>query len=306
MADEAGDAVAPVHHLQLLNSQQLLQQQPCRLRLFPLGEMAGIKVKSRLENLMGSDVVQLNDRTYMLKLQEQLSREYELQMDRWEGVREEREKRRQRRLYIDGLQDKPNMDGKSSRIAASSSAPTSALRSKDASPDARTPLSSGQRLAPGRGADHWPPVRCSTAPSGAAHEGQRHVGDVRPSPQQHLLMSSGCQNPCTLSLTSRTATLKRSAEKSKSAAAGADELGQNAKAKPNGAAQHDAAAAAAGRDADGQLSATDLAQTKSPRASLLRQLRHEQTVRGLYKTADALLKRPPLPPSYPTIVQTSD
>lgn len=48
-------------------------------------EMAGLKVKSHLESLMGTDVIKLNDREYMLSLQSRLMREYETVMDKQVG-----------------------------------------------------------------------------------------------------------------------------------------------------------------------------------------------------------------------------
>ena len=44
--------------------------------------MAGLKVKSHLESLMGTDVIKLNDREYMLSLQSRLMKEYENVMDK--------------------------------------------------------------------------------------------------------------------------------------------------------------------------------------------------------------------------------
>ena len=44
--------------------------------------MAGLKVKSHLEALMGTDVIRLNDRQYMLTLQARLMQEYEHHMDK--------------------------------------------------------------------------------------------------------------------------------------------------------------------------------------------------------------------------------
>ncbi|XP_067941152.1 uncharacterized protein [Watersipora subatra] len=78
-------------------------------------EMAGLKVKSHLEALMGTDIVKLNDREYMLTLQNRLMSEYESGMDKQEEQRSEKERRRQRRLYIEGLQDLPNIDLKTAK-----------------------------------------------------------------------------------------------------------------------------------------------------------------------------------------------
>ena len=45
-------------------------------------EMAGLKVKSHLESLMGTDIIKLNDREYMLSLQSRLMDEYESVMNK--------------------------------------------------------------------------------------------------------------------------------------------------------------------------------------------------------------------------------
>ncbi|KAF6036459.1 hypothetical protein EB796_005218 [Bugula neritina] len=78
-------------------------------------EMSGLKVKSHLESLMGTDVIKLNDREYMMSLQSKLMKEYDTAMDKQEELRSEKERRRQRRLYIEGLQDLPNIDIKSDK-----------------------------------------------------------------------------------------------------------------------------------------------------------------------------------------------
>lgn len=49
---------------------------------FAFSEMAGLKVKSHLESLMGTDVIKLNDRQYMLTLQNNLKKEYATTMDK--------------------------------------------------------------------------------------------------------------------------------------------------------------------------------------------------------------------------------
>jgi len=44
--------------------------------------MSGLKVKSHLESLMGTDVIKLNDREYMMSLQSKLMKEYDTAMDK--------------------------------------------------------------------------------------------------------------------------------------------------------------------------------------------------------------------------------
>ncbi|KAL3872401.1 hypothetical protein ACJMK2_040329 [Sinanodonta woodiana] len=65
--------------------------------------LSTVRVRQRLQGLMGSDVIRLNDRRYFEKLSTKLRNEYETAMDKKEHAREEAEKERLRRLVIAGV-----------------------------------------------------------------------------------------------------------------------------------------------------------------------------------------------------------
>ncbi|KAK3594600.1 hypothetical protein CHS0354_000393 [Potamilus streckersoni] len=65
--------------------------------------LSTVRVRQRLQGLMGSDVIRLNDRRYFEKLSTKLRNEYETAMDRKEHAREEAEKERLRKLVLAGV-----------------------------------------------------------------------------------------------------------------------------------------------------------------------------------------------------------
>ncbi|XP_064617071.1 uncharacterized protein LOC135481069 isoform X2 [Liolophura sinensis] len=64
---------------------------------------ANSRVKQRLERLMGTDVVKLNDKKYMLKLEKNIQQEYEAALNKKETERMAIEQMRMRRLVVQGL-----------------------------------------------------------------------------------------------------------------------------------------------------------------------------------------------------------
>ncbi|XP_052221729.1 uncharacterized protein LOC127838182 isoform X1 [Dreissena polymorpha] len=66
------------------------------------------RVRQRLCDLMGTDVIRLNDKRYFQKLSERLQDEYETIMDKQEEARAASEEQRIRRLMLEGVIDAPN------------------------------------------------------------------------------------------------------------------------------------------------------------------------------------------------------
>ncbi|XP_052789530.1 uncharacterized protein LOC128224001 isoform X2 [Mya arenaria] len=66
------------------------------------------RVRQRLCDLMGTDVIRLNDKRYFQKLSEKLQDEYETVMDKQEDARAASEHERIRRLMLEGVIDAPN------------------------------------------------------------------------------------------------------------------------------------------------------------------------------------------------------
>lgn len=66
------------------------------------------RVRQRLCDLMGTDVIRLNDKLYFQKLSQRLQEEYETTMDKQEEARAASEKERLRRLMLEGVIDAPN------------------------------------------------------------------------------------------------------------------------------------------------------------------------------------------------------
>lgn len=63
------------------------------------------RVRQRLCDLMGTDVIRLNDKRYFEKLSQRLQEEYETVMDKQEEQRSAAEKQRMRRLMLEGILD---------------------------------------------------------------------------------------------------------------------------------------------------------------------------------------------------------
>ncbi|KAL4218970.1 hypothetical protein ACF0H5_021556 [Mactra antiquata] len=66
------------------------------------------RVRQRLSDLMGTDVIRLNDKRYFQKLTERLHDEYETTMDKQEEARMASEEQRLRRLMLEGVIDAPD------------------------------------------------------------------------------------------------------------------------------------------------------------------------------------------------------
>lgn len=66
------------------------------------------RVRQRLCNLMGTDVIRLNDKRYFQKLSTRLQEEYESEMDKEEDARMASENERLRRLMLEGVIENPH------------------------------------------------------------------------------------------------------------------------------------------------------------------------------------------------------
>ncbi|XP_060575272.1 uncharacterized protein LOC132732779 isoform X13 [Ruditapes philippinarum] len=66
------------------------------------------RVRQRLCELMGTDVIRLNDKRYFQTLTKRLQDEYETTMDKQEDARAASEDQRLRRLMLEGIIDAPN------------------------------------------------------------------------------------------------------------------------------------------------------------------------------------------------------
>ncbi|CAH1786000.1 unnamed protein product [Owenia fusiformis] len=65
--------------------------------------MEGLRTKERMQYLMGSDVIQVGDKVYNDRLRERLQEEYNAKMDQREQELSQQEKRRVRRLVLQGV-----------------------------------------------------------------------------------------------------------------------------------------------------------------------------------------------------------
>ncbi|XP_066295689.1 uncharacterized protein [Branchiostoma lanceolatum] len=65
--------------------------------------MPGEQCKQRLQRLMGTDVVRINDQRYMEKLRDRIVAEYEAEIEKRESQLILNERKRERRLVLQGL-----------------------------------------------------------------------------------------------------------------------------------------------------------------------------------------------------------
>jgi len=212
-------------------------------------EMAGLKVKSHLESLMGTDVIKLNDREYMLSLQSRLMREYETVMDKQEELRSEKERRRQRRLYIEGLQELPNIDmktprGKSHHAGAGGTSKSSTSRH----PDQRQSTLLNGSVDSDEDEDYF-----GHSPGNTPNPTRRKMKDVKTRRPTRYVKEppkpSVGEESLALSLTTENRTARDRIEE-------------------------------------------DDEDLNTQRSLLMKQLRREKTVSGMYKTADLVLAAP--------------
>lgn len=77
-------------------------------RHFSSLSLSTTRVRQRLCNLMGTDVIRLNDKRYFQKLSDRLQEEYETVMDKEEEARAASENERLRRLMLEGVIKNPH------------------------------------------------------------------------------------------------------------------------------------------------------------------------------------------------------
>ncbi|XP_052219766.1 uncharacterized protein LOC127837042 isoform X7 [Dreissena polymorpha] len=104
------DTTTPEYKLFLRNQMRKNTFMVVKVQYTPsiYSSLSTTRVRQRLCDLMGTDVIRLNDKRYFQKLSERLQDEYETIMDKQEEARAASEEQRIRRLMLEGVIDAPN------------------------------------------------------------------------------------------------------------------------------------------------------------------------------------------------------